>query len=41
MTLEENSIQFVHIIISLAILLFAAKLFAENISQAEIACSTW
>jgi Kef-type K+ transport system membrane component KefB len=29
MTLEENSIQFVHIIISLAILLFAAKLFAE------------
>lgn len=29
MALEENSIQFVHVIISLAILLFAAKLFAE------------
>jgi Kef-type K+ transport system membrane component KefB len=29
MALEESSIQFVHLIISLAILLFAAKLFAE------------
>ena len=29
MTLEENSIHFIHVIISLAILLFAAKLFAE------------
>ena len=29
MTLEENGIHFVHVIISLAILLFAAKLFAE------------
>jgi Kef-type K+ transport system membrane component KefB len=29
MVLEDNSVQFVHIIISLAILLFAAKLFAE------------
>ena len=29
MALEANSIQFVHVIISLAILLFAAKLFAE------------
>src|SRR5919106_978648 len=29
MALEESSIQFVHVIISLAVLLFAAKLFAE------------
>ncbi|MPZ05213.1 MAG: cation:proton antiporter [Nitrososphaeraceae archaeon] len=29
MVLEESSVQFVHLIISLAILLFAAKLFAE------------
>jgi hypothetical protein len=29
MALEANGIQFVHVIISLAILLFAAKLFAE------------
>ena len=29
MTLEENSIHFIHVIISLAILLFAAKLLAE------------
>jgi|GEM_PF-3143915 Kef-type K+ transport system membrane component KefB len=29
MALEEDSIQLVHVIISLAILLFAAKLFAE------------
>jgi hypothetical protein len=29
MALEESSIQFIHVIISLAILLFAAKLFAE------------
>jgi Kef-type K+ transport system membrane component KefB len=29
MALEEGSIHFIHVIISLAILLFAAKLFAE------------
>jgi Kef-type K+ transport system membrane component KefB len=29
MTLEESSIHFIHVIISLAILLFAAKLLAE------------
>jgi Kef-type K+ transport system membrane component KefB len=29
MALEESSIHFIHVIISLAILLFAAKLFAE------------
>ena len=29
MAIEESSIPFIHVIISLAILLFAAKLFAE------------
>ncbi len=29
MAMDEGSIQFVHVIISLAVLLFAAKLFAE------------
>jgi len=39
MALEANSIQFIHVIISLAILLFAAKLFGV-ISQTENAGGT-
>jgi hypothetical protein len=40
MALEANSIQFVHVIISLAILLFAAKLFAELFHKLKNAGST-